>query len=200
MKINVRELKPSMWRDVERLFGERGAVGGCWCMWWRQPRGEQWNKVKGAENRRRFRRLVTTGRAHGALAYVKQEPVGWISFDRRTDFDKLDRAPSFVCSDAERVWSLPCFYIKAGFRGQGVATALLKFAVEALHKRHAAIVEAYAVKPRRKGTKIPAAFAWTGTTSMFAAAGFRAVGRRDGGKQRMRLAARALRDAPDQPC
>jgi len=189
MKITVHELKPSRWPDLERLFGERGAVGGCWCMWWRQPKGEQWSKVKGAENRRRFRRLVIGGKAHGALAYVNREPVGWMSFDRRTDFDKLNRAPSFACSDADQVWSLPCFYIKPNHRGRGVATTLLKFTVNALAKRQAAIVEAYPVKPRRKGARIPAVFAWTGTPSMFSAARFRAVGRRDGGKQRMRLKA-----------
>jgi hypothetical protein len=23
------------WQDLETLFGERGAYGNCWCMWWR---------------------------------------------------------------------------------------------------------------------------------------------------------------------
>ena len=28
-------LTPERWADFEELFGERGAAGGCWCMWWR---------------------------------------------------------------------------------------------------------------------------------------------------------------------
>ena len=24
------------WGDFEKLFGPRGAYGGCWCMWWRK--------------------------------------------------------------------------------------------------------------------------------------------------------------------
>ena len=32
MRIVCRELTPALWPDLERLFGPRGAVGGCWCM------------------------------------------------------------------------------------------------------------------------------------------------------------------------
>src|SRR5215207_1279338 len=99
MRIVCRELTPKLWPDLERLFGPRGAVGGCWCMYWRQKKGEKWDVVKGAENRSRFEGLVCGGHAHGALAYVEDEPVGWASFDKRPDFDKLDRAPSFKCGD-----------------------------------------------------------------------------------------------------
>lgn len=178
--IETKELTPRLWPELEKLFGSNGACGGCWCMFWRAPRGEKWDRVKGAVNRRRFKRLVETGRAHGVLAFVDGEPVGWCSFDRRQDFDKLDRSPSFSCSDAGDVWSIPCFFVKSGHRGRGVATALLAAALKALQRRGAKIVEGYPVK----GNALPAAFAWTGTLPLFR--GFKAVGRRDGGKQRVR--------------
>ena len=188
MKIDCRELVPALWPDLETLFGPRGAVGGCWCMHWRQARGEAWDDVKGETNRGRFEALVCSGHAHGALAYVDEAPVGWASFDRRPDYPKLDRAPSFACADADAVWSIPCFFIGNGFRNRGVASALLAFAVEALRARGATVVEAYPVKPAKDGKPSPATFAWTGTVSLFAKHGFTAVGKRDGGKQRMRLA------------
>jgi len=190
-KIETRELKPDAWDDIERLFGRNGACGGCWCMYWRVPRGEKWEAVRGAKNRARFRKLVTTGCAHGVLAYIDGEPVGWCSFDRKPDYDRLARSPSLRTPDAADVWSIPCFFIKAGFRGRGVATALLAAAVRALEKRGARIVEGYPVKPSRGGGMIPAAFAWTGTRSLFARAGFAPVGSRSGGKQRVRLLLRA---------
>jgi hypothetical protein len=28
-------LSAQRWQGLERLFGVRGASGGCWCMWWR---------------------------------------------------------------------------------------------------------------------------------------------------------------------
>lgn len=155
-------------------------------MYWRQERGEDWSSLKGAPNKRRFRSLVQAGRAHGVLAYVDGEPAGWAAFDRRRDLVKLDRAPSLACDDADKVWSLPCFFVKTGYRRQGVARALLVAAVKAVRRRNGTLIEAYPVRSAKFGKAIPAAFAWTGTLSMFATEGFEAVGPRDGGKQRMR--------------
>jgi GNAT superfamily N-acetyltransferase len=155
-------------------------------MYWRQERGEDWSSLKGAANKRRFRDLVRTGRAHGVLAYIDGEPVGWASFERRRELVKLDRAPSLACDDADKVWSLPCFFVKAGYRKQGVASALLAAAVKAVRRRQGAVIEAYPVRSAKFGKAIPGAFAWTGTLSMFETAGFEAVGPRNGGRQRMR--------------
>jgi GNAT superfamily N-acetyltransferase len=178
-----------MWPELEALFGPRGACAGCWCMFWRMARGEKWPEVQGATNKRRFRKLVAEGQAHGALAFAGREPVGWVSFDRRTDFDRLDRAPSLACDDAARVWSVPCFFVKAGWRGKGVADALLVFAVGTLKRRGAKIVEGYPVKVE-PGRKAAAAFVYTGLEPMFARAGFTTVAARERGKQRVRLALR----------
>ncbi|MFH1017161.1 MAG: GNAT family N-acetyltransferase [Pseudomonadota bacterium] len=186
MVIKIEELKPGLWPDLEKLFGSRGACGGCWCMSWRLPKGEKWADVKGQKNRQRFRSLVKGGKAHGAIAYVAEEPVGWVSFDRRTEYDRLNRAPSLACDDAERVWAVPCFFIKTGFRGQGIASRLLREAVRILKRRGVRIMEGYPVKPWKSGERIPGAFAWTGTIPVFQKAGFKPVGPRDGGRQRMR--------------
>ena len=186
MKIEIRELRPELWPDLEKLFGSRGACGGCWCISWRHPKGEKWADVKGTVNRRRFQKLVQTGKAHGAIAYAGKEPVGWVSFDRRTDYAKLDRAPSLACDDADQVWAIPCFFIQAGLRGKGVASRLLKEAIRILRRKGAKIAEGYPVKPWKSGERIPGAFAYTGTIPIFLSAGFTPVGPRDGGRQRMR--------------
>jgi len=186
MEIVTKELEPSLWGDFEELFGENGACGGCWCMSWRIDKGEKWATVKGAEAKKRMKKLVSSGKAHGILAYHGGRPVGWCSFDRRSDYLKLDRAPSLKCDDADEVWSIPCFFVKAGYRGQGVGSALLDGALKALKKRGAKIVEGYPVKSYSYGKEIPAAFAWTGTQPMFKKAGFKPVGNRNGAKQRMR--------------
>ena len=68
-----------------------------------------------------------------------------------------------------------------------MASALLGFAIDSLKKRGATIIEGYPVKPAKNGAPAPAAFAWTGTRRLFAAHGFKIVGNRDGGKQRVRL-------------
>lgn len=186
MKIETKDLQPELWPDLERLFGSNGACGGCWCMAWRIEKGEKWDEVKGASAKSRFKKLVASGRAHGVLAYVDDEPVGWCSYGPRKDFAKLDRASSLACDDADRVWSVACFFVKSKFRGTGIGGALLKAALRYLKERGAKIAEGYPVKPRRDDKPIPAAFAWTGTRPLFGKAGFKVVGNRDGGKQRVR--------------
>ena len=157
-------------------------------MMWRQEKGEKWDDVKGPLAKKRQKELVTSGKADGVIAFVDGEPVGWCSFGKRLDYPKLDRAPSLKCDDAEKVWSVPCFFIKSGFRGQGVATALLAHAIRSMKKKKANIIEGYPVKPSKTyKNAIPAAFAWTGTQPLFLKAGFEIVGNRDGGKQRVRL-------------
>lgn len=186
MKIETRELEPALWPALEQLFGANGACGGCWCMSWRRQPGDNWEQNKGAVNKARLKELVTTGKAHGILAFSGEKPVGWCSFDRRVEYARLNRAPSLQCADAERVWSIPCFFVHKDFRGQGVGTALLLHALKAIRSLGGEIAEGYPVKPDRQGKKIPAAFAWTGTRSLFLSQGFVIVGNPDGGKQRVR--------------
>jgi len=188
MRIEIRDLTPSLWPDYVKLFGRNGACGGCWCMWWRIEKGEKWSLLKGEKAKRRMKVLVDRGEAHGVLAYAGGEPVGWCAYGRRHEFARLDRAPSFACDDADGVWSLPCFFVKGGFRGQGVATALLAGALKRMKKRGARLAEGYPVRPSRLGGSIPAAFAWTGTRPLFDGAGFEVAGNREGGKQRVRRA------------
>lgn len=167
--LRVQEIGPESWPDLERLFGPRGACGGCWCMHWRVEKGESWDDLKGEEARRRFRALVLAGKAHGLLAYDGDEPVGWAALDRKSDFARLARSPSLRTDDAARVWALPCFFVKAGHRGQGVATALLDGALDAVRRRGGGTVEAYPVAGEGR---MPAAFAWTGALPMFERTGF----------------------------
>jgi GNAT superfamily N-acetyltransferase len=185
-KVTVEPLTPARWPDVEALFGEKGACAGCWCMFWRLGKGERFEDLKGAKAKRRFKTLVMGGEAQGLLAFADGRPVGWLAMGPRRAFAKLDRAPSLACDDADQVHSLPCFFIKPGARGQGVATALLNAAVLALKKEGARIVEGYPVKPAKPGEKIPAAFAYTGTLPLFEKAGFTVVKGKPTGKQRTR--------------
>lgn len=186
MAVETRELTPDLWDDVVALFGAKGACGGCWCQSWRIGKGEKWDAVKGEEARRRLEHQVKTGQAHAILAYVDGRPIGWAAFGPRRDFAKLDRAPSLACDDADVVWSLPCFFVTAGHRGQGVAGAMLDAATAAIKARGGAIAEGYPVKPPADGKPLPAAFAWTGTRSLFAGKGFAIVGNPEGGKARVR--------------
>lgn len=181
--LDFRELSPDLWPALEKLFGPNGACGGCWCMFWRLGAGERYEDVKGPRAKARFKNLVKRGKIHGILAFHGGEAVGWCSFERRVDLPRLDRAPSLRIVDAERVWSLPCFFVKSGWRGRGIAMRMLDAAEKALLARGAEIAEGYPVKV---GQRQGAAFIYTGVTSMFDACGFAVAEARPKGKQRYR--------------
>jgi len=191
--LKTLDLTSELWPELERLFGPRGACGGCWCMFWRIADRKSWGEVQGETARRRFRALVRRGEATGVLCFDGDEPVGWLAYGPRVSFPRLERARTLRCDDAPRVWSLPCFYVKAGWRGKGVAGAMLAHALRSLRRRGAEIAEAYPVHPPLPGRKIPASFAYTGTRSLFAGAGFEVVGNRGGGRERVRLQLRRRR-------
>jgi len=154
-------------------------------MHWRLQAGERWEDLKGAPAKRRMKALVVSGRARGAIAFAGKEPVGWVAFGPRRDFPRLDRARTLACDDADQVWSLPCFFIKPGWRDRGVAAALLAHALKALGKAGVPVAEGYPVN-LKPGQRLPNAFAWTGTRSLFAAAGFELAGPGSTSKVRMR--------------
>lgn len=183
MKLQIRELKKNNWNDLEALFGERGAVGGCWCMWWRISRSE-YEKQKGAGNKRSFKQIVNKGRVPGLLAYHKKQPVGWCSMEPRENFPVLDRSRVLKKVDERQVWSIVCFFIHKDFRDKGVSVELIKAAVNHARKKGAEIVEGYPHEPKNK--EMPDVFAHTGIYSAFKQAGFVEVERRSSTRPIMR--------------
>src|SRR5437868_1417297 len=90
-RTRIRTITKDDWPIIERLFGERGACGGCWCMWPRLPQGGKlWEESKGETNRRNFRRLIRAGKVHAVIALAGDEPIGWCCFGPRQDFPRLD--------------------------------------------------------------------------------------------------------------
>jgi GNAT superfamily N-acetyltransferase len=185
MTIETRDLTPALWPAVERLFGEKGACGGCWCQAWRIDRGERWSEVRGATAKERLREGVLGGTTLGVLAFDGEDPIGWCTYGPRDSFPRLNRAPSLSCGDSAQVWSVPCFFVRRDRRRQGVAAALLDHALAAMARRGARVVEGYPVAPNKDGTYIDA-FSWTGTISLFEKAGFALAGGATGSKRRMR--------------
>lgn len=181
----IEELTVDHWPQVEALFGKKGACGGCWCQAWRLRRGEKWGEIKGDLARDRLHAGVLDGSVRAVLAFDGDSPVGWCTFGPRTTFPRLDRAPSLKCDDADRVWSIPCFFVIRGYRRKGVARAMLARALDVMGRQGAEIAEGYPSKPDSKGRYIDT-FAWTGTVSLFEKAGFTVAGSPGGGRRRMR--------------
>jgi GNAT superfamily N-acetyltransferase len=163
------------WPDLERLFGPRGACGGCWCMFWRLPRSV-YDLGKGEPNRAALRALVESGDPPGVLAYLGERPVAWCAVAPREAYPALERSRILKPIDDAPVWSIACFYVARSERRQGLSVALLTGAVAFAAGRGARLVEGYPVEPRQPF--VADAFVWTGLASTFRRAGFVEVARR----------------------
>ena len=183
-RLTFHPLTPARWADFERLFGERGACGGCWCMWWRLKRSV-FDKQKGAGNKRAMKAIVRKGEVPGIIAYAGKEPIGWCSVAPRDDFSALERSRILKPVDEQPVWSVVCFFVERAHRSSGVSVELLKAAVAHAKRHGARIVEGYPVEPKQD--RMPDAFAWFGLASAFERAGFKEVARRSPTRPIMRF-------------
>ncbi|MCP4704125.1 MAG: GNAT family N-acetyltransferase, partial [candidate division Zixibacteria bacterium] len=163
------------WDDFEKLFGQRGACGGCWCMWWRLVRNEYDNQ-KGAGNKKAMRHIIESGDIPGILAYHNNLPIAWCSLAPRENYPALERSRILKRIDDLPVWSLVCFFIAKDYRHMGLSVRLLKEAKIYCKSRGGKILEGYPTEPRKDS--MPDAFAWTGLASAFRKAGFKEVARR----------------------
>lgn len=176
-------LTPDRWSDFERLFGPRGACGGCWCMHARRS-SRDFAANKGDGNRRAFRRIVQAGPPPGILAYAGDRAVGWCAIAPRREFVRLATSRVLAPVDDQPVWSVPCFFVAREWRRRGLSARLLRAALSYARSRGARIVEGYPIEPY--ADNVPAPFAWVGLPATFRAAGFHEVARRSKARPIMR--------------
>jgi GNAT superfamily N-acetyltransferase len=181
MELVVRELTADLWPALEDLFGARGAVGDCWCMYWRI--GSQYRNRPPDANKSAFRAVVEQGPPPGLLAFDGDVAVGWCQLTPRDDLPWLDRTWRLKRVDDAPVWAISCFYIRKGCRKQGVTTALIDAALEAARRAGAAAVEAYPLD-----ADLTPSASHTGYVSTFERAGFVTVARHVPSRPIMRYA------------
>jgi len=182
--MRFRPLTSERWVDFARLFGTQGACDGCWCMWWRQTRA-QFAARRGGRNRQGMKRVVASGRVPGILAYVGNEAVGWCSIAPREEYGALERSRVLRRVDDQPVWSIVCLFVADGYRGRGVAGALVRAAAQYAASGGAQIVEAYPSVPPSAGTGGISGF--MGVPQLYERLGFREVARPSQAKVVMRL-------------
>lgn len=169
-------LTQARWSDLERLFGPRGACGGCWCMYWLLPH-RVYQQGMGEPNRFALHDLAGSDPALGLLAYAGGEPVGWCAFGPRERYTRLEHSRVLARVDDQPVWSVVCFYVAKAWRRKGITVRLLHAACSYAAERGAHIIEGYPVEPAA-GKRQADALVYTGLASAFVKAGFQEAARR----------------------
>lgn len=180
MDIKVRPLTSDLWPQFEDLFGENGACGGCWCMYWRI--GSAYRKRQSRANRTAFHAVVKKGPPPGLLALKGDVAVGWCQLTPRSSLAWLNLAWRLKPVDDVPVWSISCFYIRKGHRKQGITSALIAAAVKEARKAGAPALEAYPLD-----SDLSPSASGTGYVSTFVRAGFKVLARRNPPRPVMRL-------------
>ena len=153
-------------------------------MYWRLPRSE-WTASKGLKNKASFRKIVSSDRQPGIIAYNGSEPIGWCAIAPREVFTGLSRSRVLKPIDERPVWSITCLFVKKPYRRRGVSVKLIEAAMQFARKRGAQIVEGYPTVATMEKTPDP--FVYMGVPSAFKAAGFTEVARRSSSRPIMRF-------------
>lgn len=169
------EVRPADWAGFTEVMGEKGGCGGCWCMVWRLSR-KDWNAGAGQGNCEAMKAVFETGPPPGIIGWLGEEPVGWLQVGERAAFSRLATSRVLKPVDDAPVWSVACFFIKKGFRRQGISLQMLRAACVHVKARGGAVLEGYPIDTPRE--RYPAVYAWTGFVRTFRNAGFDEVARR----------------------
>lgn len=183
-KLTTAILTKKNWHDLEFLFGEKGACGGCWCMNWRLPRIE-YQRNKGEKNKQLLHKLVSQNEPLGVIAYYDKIPVGWCSISSKTRLLEQKNSRILKKTAIPSKWSIVCLYIRPDFRRKHLSSYLIEHASAFAFKKGALMVEAYPVIP--KTDTMPDVFAWTGIWKSYKRAGFKIVEQPSSGKYIMSL-------------
>ena len=172
-QLTFEPLTKDNWGKFLQLFGNKGACGNCWCMYYRLKKQDYQEGKQDDGNKNAMKEIVWDNRPEGILGFYDGQPIAWCAFAPREDFLKLEKSRVHKRIDDQPIWSIPCFFIDKAFRRHGVSVELLKGVINYARKEGIKIIEAYPTTPTQE--KLPDSFAWIGLYKSFERAGFTIV-------------------------
>jgi len=177
-ELRIEPIKARHLADLDLLFAH-GDPRSCQCAYLRLTNRDYQDSTPAANrslHHQAIRAAQRRGGAAGLLAYDGQGPVGWVSFGPREDFARLVASRVLEPVDDQPVTSVVCFVVAARARRRGVAHRLLAEVINFAEQHQLPLLEGYPVDSA--GSPRSAAAQWRGPVSLFAAAGFVEVARR----------------------
>jgi len=174
-QLTFEPLTKANWNKFVQLFGNKGACGNCWCMYYRLQKSDYQEGKTDDGNKEAMKELVWEDKPTGILGFYEGQAIAWCAFAPREDFIKLENSRVHKRIDNKSVWSIPCFFIDKNFRRHGVSIELLKGVIRYARYVGIKIIEAYPTTPTQE--KLADSFAWIGLYKSFERAGFEIVDR-----------------------
>ncbi|MTD14007.1 GNAT family N-acetyltransferase [Nakamurella sp. YIM 132087] len=173
MTVSVEPATPARWTDVVEAFGRGGRrPDSCWC--------QRFRRHDCPDNRTALHLEVSDGPLPvGLVAYHDGTPSGWCRVVPRSTLPGItgNRALQRVLDDDPDAWWVSCVVVRQGHRGHGIGAALLRRAAVFAADHGASVLDGHPVDVGVvRGRPAPTAL-FTGTVSIFRAAGFGEFGR-----------------------
>jgi GNAT superfamily N-acetyltransferase len=183
------------WDDLVAIFGTTDYPGRCQCQRFKIA-GWFWRDSTQEQRTAMLRQQTACGDSDatattGLVAYLGDEPVGWVAVEPRTAYPKL-RTSRVVWpgrdedKDDDRVWAVTCFLVRKGYRKRGITYALAAATVGFARERGARALEAYSMSTP-PGKEITWGEMHVGSRQVFAEAGFTEVSRPSARRVVMRI-------------
>jgi len=91
-QITNEPLTRSNWDKFVRLFGNNGACGNCWCMYYRLKKADYKEGKSEDGNKLAMKEIVWNDKPAGVLGFYEDQPIAWCAFAPREDFIKFENS------------------------------------------------------------------------------------------------------------
>lgn len=179
-QVRIVPANEAPWDDVLAVFGTSDYPSRCLCQWFKVV-GWIWRDSTIEERTGMLRAQTACGEpgaehTSGLVAYVDDEPAGWVAVEPRTAYPKLrnTRVPwsgRDEKKDDDTIWSVTCFAVRKGYRRRGLTYLLAAATVDHARERGAKSLEAYPMITQ-PGKEITWGEVHVGARQVFEDAGF----------------------------
>lgn len=182
-ELRIVPANEATFEDLIAIFGTADYSGRCHCQrlkvrgWiWRDSTQEQRTAMLRTQTAAGHPNAASTS---GMVAYLDDEPVGWVAVEPRTAYPKLrtSRVPwsgRTEDKDDHGVWSVTCLIVRKGYRGRGLTYPLAKATIDFACERGARAIEAYPMETQ-PGKEVTWGELNIGARQVFEEAGFKDV-------------------------
>lgn len=179
-QIRIEQLSEKNFSDYESLTREEtNGKTGCYCAFWHQKWNsmDEWERRQKEEplkNRDIMKSKMHAGHHVGALAYLDNKLLAWISISPLPEFYWTWRRVVQVGNEAPNIAGITCINVAPEFRNQGYQAQILKELANYAREKKWNIIEGYPFDESAVKVHAEKVF-WPGLTNAFVEAGFKRV-------------------------